>query len=466
MPTYFLPKPLEGALDFLSAGNIKVEEATAETDFRLPLPGFLLTGSKQDITAFVKKARVPIDGTGGKPSEKPTDDRLQIHDGVGLDYVCGDHKYPIIHNHSRPFLGQIEFSYGNGAYYEEKFVHSFIRLLEDLSILTGHTFDLFITGSQCATVSPFRPSQRKLSIIFAGSPYGSEIEADGQATIEDVYLDHPKKIFRPQPVRGLGVVINDMEEQPVLQIVDSTIYLLLPVEMKYGAAYFGDQKLMQRVIFRALLNIQRGLKKRPVKTVRGPRRYVQMKKNLDDEAYILLKVKEVADRQRMEAAKAVYLEALREHTKTVRTVSSFKSNFDEKIAREEWARIRTLPGVTETYQLDGGFYVETDRVIHEYKGKHYDLGTFRIRFDPNGSVLITSTDITHPSKLQPHPHIARDGSVCLGNISTPVCEALVELRFADAIEMVLGWLREGYDQSSVFEPITTWPVVEQGGGDG
>lgn len=464
MPTYFLPKLLGGVLDSIPTEKIKVEEATAKTDLHLPLPGFLLTGSKRDINSFVKKARVPIDGIGGKPSEDPNDDRLRIYDAVDIDYGCGDHKYPIIYNHHMPFLGRIEFSYGNGAYYEKDFIQSFVDLMSDVSILTGHTFDLFTTGAQCATVSPFRPSQRKLSIIFAGGPYGSVVESYGQATIEDVFLDHPEKIFRPRPAPGIGVTIRSVEGDPVAQVVDSTIYLLLPVEIKYGAHYFGDKQLMKRVIFRVLLHLQRGLPKPKVRTIRGPQRYIQMKKGLDEESLILLKVREVIERSKMEAAKATYLEALRDHQATLRNIAAYTSRFDESSAREEWSRIRKIPGITETYLLDMGFYVETDRVIHEFEGNHYDLGTFRIRFDPEGSVLITSTDITHPGKIQPHPHVARDGSVCLGNISTLVHEALVEHRFADAVEMVLGWLREGYDQDSIYEPITAWPKVEQGGG--
>jgi hypothetical protein len=123
---------------------------------------------------------------------------------------------------------------------------------------------------------------------------------------------------------------------------------------------------------------------------------------------------------------------------------------------EDFARLRATEGVAAVrIDAEDGLLVETGPIALERDGRRYDLGPFRIHIGADGAIAVWSETPRHP-KGHHHPHIDRVSLECFGNITLAVTKLASGYRFADAVEIILRWLRS-YRPETTLIPLEEFP---------
>ena len=127
---------------------------------------------------------------------------------------------------------------------------------------------------------------------------------------------------------------------------------------------------------------------------------------------------------------------------------------------EDYARIIANPHIRGVRIVPStAIDISTDVIEMMHDGVRYKIGTFVIRFLLDGEVVIWTDESYHPNSI-PHPHISPWTGPCFGNVGTTIEDAVVEFRFADALEYILEWLTNGYaPELVIYNKLEEWPVV-------
>lgn len=275
-----------------------------------------------------------------------------------------------------------------------------------------------------------------------------------------MYVSEGESIQAPGPTAGRGSVLSDDSGTPVVQLVGSTWYLLIPTISVYAP-------VVSEAIFRNLLakgwEAHAGYVTATVDPV--PRTKVSravagwgnaademirlaIQKNERDIVWYQENISRLHREISMYREMLAAIESANEKRKMIRR------------AQKDIEALRTEPLVERVDVLKDGLHVVTKRIIAEEGGVRYDLGAFVIRIDVDRSVSVWSETPTHP-KGEQHPHIPKHGGPCLGNASAAILKAAGEFRFLDAARYVIRWLAAGYQPDLASAKITEWPVVRQ-----
>lgn len=128
---------------------------------------------------------------------------------------------------------------------------------------------------------------------------------------------------------------------------------------------------------------------------------------------------------------------------------------------EQHGRIISHPSVVSLEMVGDGLQVTTVPLTIEHAGKRYSVGRFAIYINKVGMLSVWNLDRLHPNGV-PHPHISRSGSPCMGNASMAIKDAMTQHRYADAIEYLVRWLADGYEDELATHKITEWPLDDKG----
>lgn len=128
--------------------------------------------------------------------------------------------------------------------------------------------------------------------------------------------------------------------------------------------------------------------------------------------------------------------------------------------KDDWEEIRRQP-LVQALRIEGdGLHVETKDVHIEHEGKRYRIGKFTIRYPFNGHVSTWAHEPAHPKGVM-HPHISPEGAVCYGNVTTALARAAGHGRTAEAVDLVLRWLTDGYDPVGAQTKVEEWPLAKE-----
>ncbi len=106
-----------------------------------------------------------------------------------------------------------------------------------------------------------------------------------------------------------------------------------------------------------------------------------------------------------------------------------------------------------------GVEIRTKMICIEHEGKNYRIGKFFIRFGFEDLLLIWAEEPCHHTG-EPHPHLSAPNGPCFGNIGGAVDDALVECRYADALDYIMMWLGSYTPELVLWHKIEEWPLEE------
>ncbi|MEY4744530.1 MAG: hypothetical protein RL272_475 [Candidatus Parcubacteria bacterium] len=333
------------------------------------------------------------------------------------------------------------------------------KALASLAKLSGLAIHFHADGSGIRTPFPVEPGV--VHVITNACPpghttaryvplaFGMKVHADGLSVLAN------------GPTKGRGFVCKDELGEPLVQIVGTTWYLLLPTLSDYN---FQTSAL----IFSRLMALAwKGA--RDAAKADGPKRatrrsFVETVATWTDDLPELIR----ADVKNIDAKIQDAQRDLADLTRRKKESLAILEAFDRSsFARETKARsakdflaIKADPCVAAVAFFDDGFHVDTRPLEIAHRGNRYALGAFTIRVAKRGTVSVWSEASTHKDGV-PHPHIAKDGGPCFGNASDAIARAAGEQRYADAVRYVLRWLTEGYTHALAAVKLEEWPYVDE-----
>lgn len=154
------------------------------------------------------------------------------------------------------------------------------------------------------------------------------------------------------------------------------------------------------------------------------------------------------------------VQTLRQRDEKVMLLRALRHEMADAAERcgQDLVRLRAMADVASVrIDPEEGLLVETAPIALEHGGRRYDLGAFRIHLAADGDIAVWSESPQHP-KGHHHPHVDRSSLECLGNITLAVAKHASDYRFADALTMILRWLRS-YRPETTHIPLEEFPSV-------
>jgi hypothetical protein len=124
------------------------------------------------------------------------------------------------------------------------------------------------------------------------------------------------------------------------------------------------------------------------------------------------------------------------------------------------ARILLHPLVERVIIIpEQGVEIQTKMIHVEHERRTYRIGRFFIRFGFDDPLLIWAEESCHPNG-EPHPHLSAHNGPCLGNVGGAIDDAVVECRYADALDYIMMWLTSYTPELVIWHKIEEWPSEE------
>jgi hypothetical protein len=450
--TYFLPCALKSALEHETARSLTVTEVTAEVD-GFKIPGYALSGEFEDLATFVTKATLDFG-------------MHQIYAATGTQVLfardtilIGDTPHARLAAKStamqsidvmRSDLGKLR-----------PLVDDLLGTLDQLSDYTGLEFILDLRDGGFAPIFP-RNRKNLVHIVMGASAPGEVVPLRASHFCNtELMRDGSELKLDYGPSSGSGTVVYDDGKELVGQVVENSLFVFAPLGVQFARVLrekdgIGLFKKMLRYVWNIYVTNPKG----DEPTLFGsPEDYAESIETWLD-FYPSIK------RSMVKAAERDMHDAYKEYLSKLRNVQwlraglqdgiAVQQNYDRELARSDWERLSSNPLLKSFGKLDKGFQAITQPIISEFDGVRYRLGSYHIRIALSGHVAVWSEEATHPGGIA-HPHIGWSGNPCFGNISIAIERAGIERRIADAIDLVLRWLIEGYDPGLAETPITEWP---------
>jgi hypothetical protein len=130
----------------------------------------------------------------------------------------------------------------------------------------------------------------------------------------------------------------------------------------------------------------------------------------------------------------------------------------ERDAVEEHVQLVQLLGrsLRSIRHDDGKLQVVTMPIAIDYEGHTYEFGCFRLEIPQgNGRLVILGEEPDRKVEGYSHPHLATDGTPCLGNIGTRVAQLLGDGQVVPVVILLLEFLRS-YNPDNPYLRIEKW----------
>lgn len=339
----------------------------------------------------------------------------------------------------------------------------FLVMLQLFSAWTGLTPRLFGLDSDLALQFSLEgpPGPRELHIYSNAVPSGCRKPNRTVSSIFGIRIKNSGQNV-VSPTKGRGVVVNDSEGTPAVQVVGNTFYFLVPVFSSF--AEVGDVWLFVLLL---AAGWRAWRKAREAKQVETPLKecVALTEKWLDGTSRKI--AEDIVNKERTLEECLQAMQVLRTHITLLRGV--LRSLEDGRFMVEargrikgDLRRLKQDPDIARIAFVDEGLHVETRRIVIAWKGKRYDVGAFVIRLNSFSGLDIWNEAPTHPLG-HPHPHIFTSGTMCYGNVTDSIAQLVAEYRYYDAIRHVLRVLKEGYNPASAVKRIEDWPALGEMG---
>jgi hypothetical protein len=336
-----------------------------------------------------------------------------------------------------------------------------LGVMNNFAELTGRHVSLHFTEGKA--FMPFPTDESNVHVIVGSAPPGAVLTSD-HSHVCDIRVDHRARFSAYWgPTRGYGTVVEDNRDKAVAQIVGSNIYLFVPNPSTAKFLFEGSEGEDMYTRALALAWKSFGISRPEPELITSLDQYRVLVEAGMLTMPAMLGIKLLGIEEKIGELTEKLTDLHHEKTlilrmKDAQTEIGFART--EEISARDWERMRAHPLVSRMTLEDEALQVETVNLCLEAEGKRYRLGPFCIRLPLGGSVSIWSLGPTHPLR-QAHPHMSKYGGLCFGNMTTAIASAMGEYRMADALDMILVWLTQGYDPGLADVKIEEWPEVEE-----
>jgi hypothetical protein len=449
--SYFLPCGLKSALEHTTAEPLTVTEEIAEID-GFKIPGFALSGKTEDLHAFVTSATLNfglhvINKALGKQTIFARD---MILTGKELRTRLAADSMVMV----PPELGRRDFFRRLG------FMDDLQATLSRLSDYSG--LQILFDVRESGFAPAFPRGHRMLHVVLGASAPGEVVPFEASSMCGTHLTNDGSVVTLENGASfGSGFMASTEKDEVVGQVVGNTLYVFVPLAVQFERVVreqdgLGLFKKALRHVWNAYVANHEEKELAPVSQVAE---YTDLMGDwLDFFPSIKRGMIDTAERKARELH-AAYLQKL-QYVQILKaelgSAVALRNHHDRSKSESEWERLTSNPLLKNIGILHRGLQAVTHPIICEYDGRRYSLGSYIIRLSQDGSVAVWAEKSLHPSGY-PHPHIGWSGKACFGNISIAIDLAAIERRQADAIELVLRWLTEGYDPKLAEIPINEWP---------
>lgn len=336
------------------------------------------------------------------------------------------------------------------------------RLLENFSGLAGG-LDIDFYAEDADTARPPLPDKRNLINIYPWSypPGYSRSKYVHHAFGWPIDTKDGSGVMTFSGTPGRGEFVGDGEND-LVQMIGNNWYLLFCVADFYNNV--STIKILERVLSMTLLHYQKlqdgkratnkGIRLNRQKFVEATKEWVNYLENNIAKA-IQDKEKEIEDLRNTLAIKERGLFDLKQVKEAV-VLKKSKEDLSGSLG-SQWRRIRSNPRISGLSLAGDTINITTFPVDVSHNGEVRTLGRYCIGVHNTGEFYIYSLDRFHPEGV-PHPHINEHGTPCFGNASSAIVNAFREHRYADAIDYLIIWLFDGYEENLALHKITEWPI--------
>ena len=333
-----------------------------------------------------------------------------------------------------------------------------VTTLKRLSGLSGINIDLRLERE------PFLPlcDSGVVRIVIGASPPGDVAVLERRSLCGVQLQENGEELREYGHAQGYGALVYDDESVVVAQIIDSTIYLFVPLDRELMLSPSGGNLFARAAVFawNAYLEGATPVHVEPIDTVEEYINHAQKLQAKHVSAVDVI-ISDIDDRVRtaMRRIEELRREQLifRAVKRGLESVASSETREDDLTAQFDALKANTL--LARFGYLDAAFQVETVDLIAEHDGVHRLLGSYGIRIEYAGKVHVWALRSAHPYGI-PHPHISKKGVVCFGNLTQAIVQSASEQDIPTAVGFVIRWLLEGYNPRSADTSIEEWPLVE------
>lgn len=459
---YFLPLPLERALRGSHAKGIEAKKAVLDWDGFM-IPGFILHGNARALRRFITWAPIYrdlhslLEAFKSRGKKKRARGTLAVRAEGQIEKVA----YKILGG--EPSI-RIDAEEGMRLLYGGAWHNDVYDTLTNLSAACGASFTL---ASPDSSYSPQWSAGTHLHLVIDAAPPGDSKRNTGEKICGVLVAPGQKvKYAMHGPAKGYtSIVAKDGDGRAVGQIVGDTLYHFMPIAPEFETAFVeagsGLFKKMLRLIWNAMREKPQLQDFSPISDARS---YVGALDAHSGSLMTLLKEGVAGFKHEI----ADYEEKIRQLTSDWRATqlaydqaAHLHGRRDRTQQAREWRRAQKHQDIRSWAIVEESVQVETCSIVSApYESKRYRYGRLIIRLGPRGDVYIWSTNPRGPHGLV-HPHIGASGNPCLGNIGPAIREAILESRLLDAINLILRWVREGYDPTLAENKIEQWPTFRR-----
>ena len=125
-------------------------------------------------------------------------------------------------------------------------------------------------------------------------------------------------------------------------------------------------------------------------------------------------------------------------------------------ALTEYETLLATDHVKEVSVVDKTIHIFTDDIKIEYNGNTFNMGRFKIDIFTDGSDSgVKIFNLTKPQNGFQHPHIQKNGTCCLGNISDGVVKLLADYQYVILAQLLISYLQT-YNSESAYVRLSNW----------
>jgi hypothetical protein len=343
----------------------------------------------------------------------------------------------------------------------------FLRFLEEVAtnVLGGMNIVLH-PRLPSAMHAPIKDKVDTVHIFLECVPTPPASECINPMTTFDIHVltgEGYEACLLPSPRRG--VILSDGTHD-VVQIIGNNIYVLFDPLRLLGLGIHAASTVFFRTIALAINGlIKRGELKNDEEAPRATKEglsalvleFVTKRKTAAAEFLKTKqeKIKRLEETLRDEKRDLVRLARL---YRALEESDFYRFGADRLI--EDHARMLLHPLVASVVIIpESAIEVRTKMITILHEGKDYRIGTFAIRFGFNDPLLIWAEETFHPEG-EPHPHLSAHNGTCFGNTDAAIEDALLEYRYADALDYIMLWLGSYTPELVIWHKIEEWPLEE------
>lgn len=340
-------------------------------------------------------------------------------------------------------------------------IEEYKKILDILSLKTGSLFALHLT--ELSALAPFPQSDGIVHVMCGAVPPGIHGETWYGNVFNFQLMDEGKYIRGVGPALGYGRIIYDphKDTQPIAQIVENTIYILVPVLSGYQLLGSMPFEKTMEAAWNALA--VPGDKESDTEESDAPEKVCELLRAWDDYAIDFWRSQiSVADFA-IKEAEAKLTELFRER-KIYRNLVNAKEQAPKKTDVDfeaEYAQLRDAPGVHRVIRQKNAMLILTKRAYwrldHPEKPIRF-LGRYWIRFGESGKFGIWAEEYGHPKRIL-HPHISPAGVPCFGDLSRKLHEYITDRPLHETMALLWKWIEEGYNPETADTPVEEYEAV-------